>query len=196
MITDPIPEAPSRAHAEFLASERLDAVAPPPPTDALQAATRDFIEAVEGGETSDVRRASIEVLAPLASFFAVAPPPVRVLGVQPHRVREGVTTYKLYGDYTPDTQAIRVWLKTAIRAKVSTPRSLLSTLLHEFCHHVDCAKLSWTESFHTRGFYNRVDQLYHLALATPDEQRRPLVWTRSGGVWRIDWTRSRAPAQR
>jgi hypothetical protein len=193
MITDPPPRAVA-TRRQYEASERLEAFVPPPPPDALQAATKLFCEAVEGGVIADVRRASVGVLAPLSEFFDVAPPPVKVLGVQPHEVREGVTTYKLYGDYTPDTQAIRVWLKTAIRTKVSTPRSLLSTLLHEFCHHVDCAKLAWGESFHTRGFYHRVDQLYHLALATPDEARRPLVWVRAGSVWRIDWTRSRAPS--
>lgn len=193
MITDPAPrDAVTRK--QFDASERLSVFAPPPPTDALQLATTQFCEAVSGGTSADVRRASVAVLAPLCDFFDVTPPPIRVLGIQPHQVREGVTTYKLYGDYTPDTQVIRVWLKTAIREKVSTPRSLLSTLLHEFCHHLDCAKLSWTESFHTRGFYNRVDQLYHLALATPEAQRRELVWVRAGGVWRIDWVRSRAPS--
>lgn len=45
------------------------------------------------------------------------------LDVQPHRTREGVTTYKLYGDYTFETQRIRVWLRTAIREKVSTPET-------------------------------------------------------------------------
>ena len=32
----------------------------------------------------------------------------------------------------------------------------------------------------TRGFHWRVDALYHLALGTPAEKRKPLVWIRSG----------------
>jgi hypothetical protein len=38
-----------------------------------------------------------------------------------------------------------------------------------------------------------VDDLYHLALATPPERRRPLVWIRMGSAWRIDWSKLRAP---
>lgn len=67
----------------------------------------------------------------------------------------------------------------------------MSTVVHEFCHHLDCARLAWPESPHTRGFYHRVDQLYHAALATPEASRRPLVWSRAGGVWRIDCAAAR-----
>ncbi len=190
MITDAAPREAS-SKREFEASDALTAFAPPPPAEALQAATLVLCAAVEGGDSKDVRRACDGVLSPLAEFFGVEAPPVRVLGVRPHRVNEGVTTYQLYGDYSPDTQKVRVWLRTAVRGKVSSPRSFLSTLVHEFCHHLDCVKLEWPGSFHTRGFYGRVDQLYHLALATPDAQRRPLHWVKMGGVWRIDWTRSR-----
>lgn len=191
MFTDAAPDDPDeRAH--FLASDRLLAFEPPPPADALQQATAAFCEAVAAGEEAAVQRAAAGVLAPLVAHFRVPPAPVRVLGVQPHQTREGVTTYKLYGDYTFETRRIRVWLRTAIRERVSTPRSLLSTLLHEFCHHVDCACLGWPETPHTRGFYHRVDQLYHLALATPEGARRPLRWAKAGGVWRVDWARSRA----
>jgi hypothetical protein len=74
-------------------------------------------------------------------------------------------------------------------------RGLLHTLLHEFCHHLDREKLGFLETPHTRGFHARVDELYHLALATPPESRRPLVWIRMGGAWRIDWSRLR-PSRR
>jgi hypothetical protein len=190
VITDPVPRA-AAPRVEYEASDALAAFAPPPPAGPLQAATVGLCAAVEAGDAAAVRRACKEVLGPLADFFAVKAPAVQVLGVRPHQVNEGVTTYQLYGDYTPDTQRVRVWLRTAVQAKVSSPRSFLSTLLHEFCHHLDCAKLDWSGSFHTRGFYGRVDQLYHLALATPEAQRRPLHWVKLGGVWRIDWTRSR-----
>jgi hypothetical protein len=190
VITDPVPRGAAKRE-EYEASDGLGSFAPPPPAEPLQLATVALCAAIEAGDATEVRRACKEVLAPLAEHFAVKPPPVRVLGVRPHQVNEGVTTYQLYGDYSPDTQRVRVWLRTAVRGKVSSPRSFLSTLLHEFCHHLDCVKLDWSESFHTRGFYGRVDQLYHLALATPEAQRRPLHWVKMGGVWRIDWTRSR-----
>lgn len=191
MITDAPPPA-GRKREEYDASDALRVFAPPPPEAPLQEATARLLEAVSGGATTDVRKASDAVLSPLAGFFGVAPPTVRVLGVRPHTVHEGVTTYQLFGDYQPDSARIRVWMRTAILQKVTSPKAFLATLLHEFCHHLDCAQLAWPESFHTRGFYERIDQLYHLSLATPDDKRRPLQWVKAGAVWRIDWTRSRA----
>ena len=190
VITDRAPRG-AKTRAEFEASDGLAAFAPPPPPGPLQSATAALCAAVASGDATEVRRACKDVLAPLSDHFGVRPPTVRVLGARPREVNEGVTTYQLYGDYAPDTQRVRVWLRTAVLGRVSSPRSFVSTLLHEFCHHLDCAKLEWPGSFHTRGFYGRVDQLYHLALATPDARRRPLHWVQMGGVWRVDWTRSR-----
>ncbi len=91
---------------------------------------------------------------------------MRVLGVRPHRVVEGRCTYELFGDYTPSTQQIRIdgW---SDHDDPASPKGLLNTLLHELCHHLDCTRFNLPETFHTRGFYNRIDALYHHALATP-----------------------------
>jgi hypothetical protein len=139
-----------------------------------------------------VRAAAAALLELLSPFYEIPIPPVRVLGVRPHRVVSGVCTYQLFGDYTPSTQQIRVWMRTAIRGQVSSPKALLNTLLHEFCHHLDCTRLGCPESYHTRGFFTRIDHLYHLALATPPETRRGLVWRKRGSVFTIDWQRTRA----
>lgn len=191
VITDAAPDD-TKARARFEASDRLTELVPAPPTEPFQAATAGLCEAVTGGDTRDVQRASAAVLTVLATHFKVPEPGLRVLGVQPHRTHEGVTTYKLYGDYDLEAQRIRVWLRTAIRERVSTPKSFFSTLVHEFCHHLDRTGIGLLDTPHTRGFYHRVDQLYHLGLGTPPEARRPLHWVRARGVWRIDWTRSRA----
>jgi hypothetical protein len=108
-------------------------------------------------------------------------------------VEDGVCTYQLLGDYTPETDRIRVWMRTAIRTKVTSHKALLNTLLHEFCHHLDATLWRCPESPHTRGFFMRVDSLYHHALGTPAAERRPLHFVRSGRTWRLDWRRSRAP---
>src|SRR4029078_3537942 len=99
---------------------------------------------------------------------------LRVLGVRPDKGTAGVCTYQLFGDYTPSTQRIRVWMRTAIREKVSSPKALLNTLLHKFSPPLDCPRLSSPQSYPTRGFYIRIDHLYHHALATPLEKRKPL----------------------
>ena len=71
-------------------------------------------------ETAPVRRCGAALLEALSGFYGVPVPPLRVLGVRPHKVTAGVCTYQLFGDYTPSTQRIRVWMRTAIREKVST----------------------------------------------------------------------------
>jgi hypothetical protein len=114
-----------------------------------------------------------------------------VLGARPRSVWEGGHS-ELFGDYDFEKKRIRVWMRTAVLGKLTSYRGLLHTLLHEFCHHLDREKLGFLETPHTRGFHARVDDLYHLALATPPEKRRPLVWIRMGRAWRIDWSRLRS----
>jgi hypothetical protein len=106
-------------------------------------------------------------------------------------VIEGHLAFELFGDYTPATQQIRAWMRTAVLGKVTSHRGMLNTLLHEFCHHLDVHLLGWPDTPHTRGFYSRVDELYHLALGTPADRRKPLVWIRQGRAWRIDWSKLR-----
>jgi hypothetical protein len=187
VITDRPPGAAARRR-EY---ERSDAIVtmPLPPAAEIQTLTDALAAAMAVGETVPVRRAGVRLLEALAAFYGVPVPPLAVLGVRPHRVTAGVCTYQLFGDYTPSTQRIRVWMRTAIRKQVSSPKALLNTLLHEFCHHLDGTRLACPQSFHTRGFFARIDHLYHLALATPPERRRPLRWVKRGAVWAIDWGR-------
>jgi hypothetical protein len=83
---------------------------------------------------------------------------------------------------------IRVWMRTAIRKEVTSFGTFLSTLCHEFCHHLDFQKFGFQDSWHTRGFYERAAVLYHHARATPQKK---LFWVAmAGGRWRIDWQRT------
>lgn len=189
MVTDPFPRraGPRRSYLASDARPRLELPAPEP----VQALYVAFSNALALGKAPAVRDAAHELLAHLATHFAVRVPPVRVLGVRPHQVENGVCTYQLFGDYTPSTERIRVWMRTAIRGQVSSPKALLNTLLHELCHHLDNTVWSSPDSPHTRGFFGRVDDLYHHALGTPPALRRRLHWVKVGSVYRIDWARSR-----
>jgi len=189
VITDAPPRAQARLR-EYARSDALLSLALPEGA-SVQALTRALAESMASGETAPVRRAGEALVSALADFYEVPAPPLRVLGVRPHRVTAGVCTYQLFGDYLPSTQRIRVWMRTAIREKVSSPKALLNTLLHEFCHHLDCTKLACPESYHTRGFYTRIDHLYHLALGTSPDVRKPLRWIKRGRVWTVDWSRLR-----
>ena len=194
MITDPQPKSEGRRR-EYDRSDAL-ATMPLPPGEPIQALARALAAAMATEDTTLVRRGGEALLAALSTFYRVPVPALRVLGVRPHKVTSGVCTYQLFGDYTPATQQIRVWMRTAIREHVSSPKALLNTLLHEFCHHLDSARLAMPQSYHTRGFFWRIDHLYHLALATPLGARRPLRWVKRGSVWAIDWNRLRGSGPR
>jgi hypothetical protein len=141
------------------------------------------------GSPAAIRVASAEFLSAAADFYKVRPPEVRALAARPLRVRESSTT-ELFGDYTPGTLVIRIWTRTAVRKQVTSFGTFLSTLCHEFCHHLDCDRFGFSRTPHTRGFYERTAILYHHARAT---SRKRLVWVRMPrGQWRIDWQRTRA----
>ena len=76
----------------------------------------------------------------------------------------------------------------AVRKQVTSFGTFLSTLCHEFCHHLDYQRFAFRDSWHTRGFYDRAAALYHHMRGTPT---KPLFWVPvSGGRWRIDWPRT------
>jgi len=189
VITDAPPRS-ARRRAEFDRSEAITSLALPAP-DRTRAATQTLTQAMAGGEKAPVRSACVVLLRELSEFYEVPLPEVKVLGVRPHVVSQGVCTYQLFGDYTPATAKIRVWMRTAVLGKVTSFRGLLNTLLHEFCHHLDVRQLGFPGTPHTRGFFIRIDRLYHLALDTPADKRRPLHWIKQGRSWRIDWRKLR-----
>ena len=68
-------------------------------------------------------------------------------------------------------------------------RESISTLCHEFCHHLDYGRFGFQDSPHTRGFYERAADLYHHARGTP---RKPLFWVPlPGDRWRIAWPQTK-----
>ncbi len=114
-----------------------------------------------------------------------------MLAARPLRVREAARI-ELFGDYDPDSATIRVWMRTAVRHQVTSFGTFLSTLCHEFCHHLDLHRFGFAASPHTRGFYERTAILYHHCRGTPF---RPLQWIPCGrGRFRIDWSAMRRAA--
>ena len=162
-----------------------------PPAEPLQLDAGELRAALEAAQAAGVRRAGQALLDHLADFYRVPAPQLTILGVRPHRVRDGHLDYELHGDYTIDTGVLRAWMRTAILGKVASYRGMLNTLLHELAHHLDVRLFGWSDTPHTRGFYWRVDALYHLALATPADKRKLLAWIRTGTRWRIDWSKLR-----
>jgi hypothetical protein len=194
MTTDPPPRSP-KARREFESSDALTRLETLPDARALQGRATVLENALATGDPGSVRVEGASILDLLAQTYAIGRPKLRVLGTRPRDVWEGGHT-ELFGDYDFEEKRIRIWMRTAVLGKVTSYRGLLHTLLHEFCHHLDREAFGFLETPHTRGFHARVDDLYHLALATPPERRRPLVWIRMGRAWRIDWSSLRASRRR
>jgi hypothetical protein len=183
MLTD----APSRKHrAEFSESDRIKTLNLPR-NGALTEIAQRLESAMKSDKIRDVRSACTEFLATASDFYEVPTCGIRVLAARPLRTRER-ETFELFGDYDPETSVIRVWMRTAVRKEITSFGTFLSTLCHEFCHHLDFKKFGFVDSWHTRGFYERAAVLYHHARATP---LKKLFWVpMAGGRWRIDWQRT------
>lgn len=193
MVTDPVPRQASRL-SEYLASDqRIDLVVPQ--DERLRQRAGAIESAMMIAKPAAVLYACKDFLAVAADFYGVPRPELRVLAARPLHVREGGWSTELFGDYNPATLLIRIWMRTAVRRRVTSFGTFFSTLCHEFCHHLDCRSFAYRGSPHTRGFYQRAAVLYHHARGTPVKK---LAWVKMPrGRWRIDWMRMRqSPAER
>jgi hypothetical protein len=184
MLTDLPPRKTNRA--KFFESDRLTMLDLPENRDLVEVA-RAIDLAMIDRNAARVRKSCSDLLNEMASFYVVSPCAIRVLAARPLRVHERWTS-ELFGDYSPDTCTIRVWMRTAVRKEITSFGTFLSTLCHEFCHHLDFEKFRFPDSWHTRGFYERAGALYHSARGTPPKR---LFWTRTSGErWRVNWPRT------
>jgi hypothetical protein len=82
-------------------------------------------------------------VAVAADFYKVTRPELCVLEARPLRVREGGWATELFRDCDPQKKVIRVWMRTTVRKQVTSYGTFLSTLCHEFCHHLDYKRFRW-----------------------------------------------------
>jgi hypothetical protein len=144
-----------------------------PGDDRLRLSALSIESVMKDGTRAAVQRACADFLLIATEFYGVPKPDVLALASRPLRVREGGWATELFGDYSPTTGVIRIWTRTAVRKQMTSFGTFLSTLCHEFCHHLDCQRFGFRQSPHTRGFYGRAAALYHHARGTP---MKPLVW--------------------
>ena len=160
MITDAPPRKKNRKL--FTESDRVNTLGLPT-DDRLRRIGTAIEAAIEIGRTPGVLAVSREFLDTAADFYQVKHCNLRVLEARPLRVKER-STLELFGDYHPDTILIRVWMKTAVRKEVTSFGTFLSTLCHEFCHHLDFQR--YPDSWHTRGFVAADDMPPSMFLTT------------------------------
>ncbi|PWU01080.1 MAG: hypothetical protein C5B53_03325 [Candidatus Melainabacteria bacterium] len=185
MITDSIPRAKTKKQ-EYLLSDALRTIKPNLPRTLL--AHGRLLETVMASENpKEIELVCNLIAAEVSNAFGIEAPTVKVLGVRPHRVDDGVCIYQKFGDYDLQTGQIRLWMRTARLKKVTSFGALLNTLCHELCHHLDVVELGFSNTPHTRGFFERTALIYHHIKDTP---LRPLIWIKqSDGTFRFDWGR-------
>lgn len=178
---------PSRGtpRQEYDDSDRLTEIRVPSSED-LAAMFRVLETARDSEEREALDRICKELLEGFAAFYRIPPPTVKLLGVRPHSTSEGLLASELFGDYNFQLTRIRLWTQTAIQRQWTSSRTLLSTLCHEFMHHLDVTQLEFPSSYHTAGFFERTHRLY---LGVLEQTHYPLVWhpAEKNGSRTIDW---------
>jgi hypothetical protein len=185
MLTD---SPPRKGQVALFNQSDRTATLPLPPHPALLVPTQSIEDGIKSGNAHEVRGGCEQFLELLSRFYQVSPCSVRVLASRPLRIRENWSS-ELFGDYDPSSMAIRVWMRTAVKKDITSLGTFLSTLCHEYCHHLDFQHFRFPDSWHTRGFYQRAAALYHHARGTPPKR---LFWAATSGQrWRIDWPRTK-----
>jgi len=191
MHTDKIPKKASRKQ-EYDRSDAMRILDLLPPPEPARSQALKIKAALAAEKQKELQAACKELLETLAAAYNIAPPTIKILATRPRKVTES-WVYETFGDYDPETTQIRLWMRTAIQKKATSYGTFLSTLCHEFCHHLDMVSLDLPETFHTRGFYERTAYLYHHIQNTPI---RRIVWRQQNdGTFGVDWAATmRAPA--
>ena len=113
MLTDAPPRKANRLG--FSESDRITTL--DLPQDRCLLTISESIEAaMKAGIAVNVRRPCAEFLRAASEFYRVPACGIRVLAARPLRVRENWPS-ELFGDYTPETMLIRVWVRTDGSAK-------------------------------------------------------------------------------
>jgi hypothetical protein len=160
-ITDPIPQDPlNKALFEFSDNLRLGNLLPQ--VSRLRSAVSALFEARETGKIKTIQKACMEIVKLFSSTYKIDCPSLTVLGKRPLGVLGNFAIEK-FGDYSPLKKHIRVWMRTPRRIQVAAPRTLLHTLIEEFCHHLDW-EIFW------RAFYN-IDMLLYYGLLSEKSRK-------------------------
>ena len=184
MVTERRPSQ-GKLRQEYDDSSRLTDIEVP-----VSEALAPFLGRIESARDAEQReplnQVCRELLQGFADFYEVPPPAVKLLGVRPHRTYEGRLSYELFGDYSLARGQIRLWTRTPMIRKWTSSRTLLSTLCHEFMHHLDVVRLGFPKSYHTTGFFERTHRLYVGVLG---QAYYPLAWQKPerSGSRSIDW---------
>lgn len=142
----------------------------------LQGAVTSLREALSSGEKRRVQRACLAVARGVCDDLGISRVRVKVGGRRPLDADGG----ELFGQCSWDEEdtkgaLVEVWMRTAKRGQVVAFKTLLRTLIHELCHHLDYELHGLDSTFHTEGFFRRessiMRQLVDLPAASEPEPK-------------------------
>ncbi len=167
----------SRAHqAVYRRSDRIASIPLQRPRTMLPLVD-ELREGLVRDDRPGVELAAEELARAIAQDLGVIEPAVEVKAVRPHTVTEELHGLFVWEEGEPPY--IQVWMRTARQKRVVAFRTFLRTLLHEMCHHLDFTLLGLSESFHTRGFFQRESSL--VRQLAPARQARVAASRRASG---------------
>lgn len=118
-------------------------------------------KALQNGKEEAIKEYSNKTVAELNRVYKL--PQLSVYtGGKRRMTRRGGQYYGVYksrGD-KEKKHTISVYSRTAKTQKYVAPKTFLRTLVHEWGHHYDRYKLNIKHTYHTKGFYDRINTIY------------------------------------
>lgn len=128
----------------------------------LHIAVKMLSDALKNGEENAINEFTNEMIAELNLIYKL--PHLKVFtGGKRRMTRSGGQYYGVYRTRgSQETRhSISVYSRTAKTQKYVAPKTFLRTLIHEWGHHYDKHKLKLNSTFHTKGFYDRMNIIYN-----------------------------------
>ena len=134
----------------------------------LQGAVTTLRDALSAGDRRRVQRACVAVARGVCDDLGISRVRVKV-GVRRPADDDGG---ELFGRCSWDEEETRgalveVWMRTAKRGQVVAFKTLLRTLIHEICHHLDYELHGLDNTFHTEGFFRRESSIMRQLVDLP-----------------------------
>ncbi len=103
-----------------------------------------------------------EIADNICSVYNIEKIPVMFAGTEPHKVdAKSRLRMKIMGTHRRSKlgSTIIIYKYTAKQRKIRSAKGAISTLLHELVHYLDYEVCGLQNSIHSKGFYNRIQQL-------------------------------------
>ncbi|MDX2438264.1 MAG: hypothetical protein QNL88_14600 [Acidobacteriota bacterium] len=143
----------------------------------LQGAVTALRDALSAGNRSRVKRACVAVARGVCDDLGISRVRVRVGGRRPTDTDGGELLGRCSWDEEETKGAlVEVWMRTARRGQVVAFKTLLRTLIHEICHHLDYELHGLDNTFHTEGFFRRESSILRQLVdlpAAPEPEPEP-----------------------